>query len=83
MLVLTFERAGVAIATRTIRGQVTTATGFITVTDQGGTGEATTVVLSSGGAFNETGTVTHTDSMVQGSATFNLIPDTGGEGEIL
>lgn len=84
-LVAVFYQDGVQVATRTIRGQLTSASGAIAVTDQANTGEATTIntMLAADSARVD---ITHTDSGAITSVSFTSVdvsvaggsPATGG-----
>lgn len=74
-LVVPFKRGGEEIATRTIRGTLTTATGAVAAADQANTGEATTVEVVTVSADSVRAEVRHTASGRIACARFYSVDD--------
>lgn len=75
-LVVTFYRDGSSVATRTLRGTLTSGTGSITVADQANTGEATTISIVNNTSTNVRVFVTHTASKQIAAVSFTSLNTT-------
>lgn len=72
----TFRRLDTVIATRVIRGTLSTTTGKVTISELSVSGEATTLSLLNDASEAVTVSVTHTDSGSQISGQFLVLSDT-------
>lgn len=79
-LVVIFRRKGTIIATRTVRGTLASATGLITLSNVGSTGDTTSISPSGSGTSDAKYIVTHADSGIIGKAAwaFSNISAPGG-----
>lgn len=71
--VVVFNTDGVQVATRTIRGSLTSSSGDIEATDQASTGEATTINIVNDNTDSVRVDVTHTASGAIATASFSSV----------
>lgn len=73
LVVVFYDSAGAQVATRTLRGTLTSASGLIAVTAVSTTGEATTYVLIDDGTASVRADITHTASTAKASLAWSSV----------